>query len=39
MEFLAGVVVGLLVGWNLLAQPAWAKGLVDKVKGLFVKSE
>lgn len=27
--------VGLVVGWNFLSQPAWAKSMVDKVKDLF----
>ena len=32
MTFVLGVVVGLLIGWNFLAQPSWAKRLVDKAK-------
>lgn len=29
-SFLTGVIIGLLVGWNL-PQPAWAKALQEKV--------
>ncbi len=42
MEFIVGVIVGLVVGWNFLPQPEWAKNAVDKVwtkvKGLFGKA-
>lgn len=31
MEFLVGLVVGLIVGWNVLPQPAFVKKIVDKV--------
>jgi hypothetical protein len=30
--------VGLMIGWNVLAQPAWVKNLYDKV-GAYVKSK
>jgi hypothetical protein len=30
--FIFGVIAGLLVGWNLLPQPAWVKSLIDKIK-------
>jgi len=30
--FLAGAVVGLIVGWNVLPQPDWVKKLIDKIK-------
>lgn len=30
LETLFWVAVGLVVGWNLLPQPAWAKALWDK---------
>jgi hypothetical protein len=30
--FILGVVVGLVVGWNFLPQPAWAKRSVDSVR-------
>jgi len=33
VEMLIGAVVGLIVGWNFLPQPAWVKKLVDKVLG------
>lgn len=29
--FIVGALVGLIVGWNLLPQPAWAKSLWDKL--------
>lgn len=29
-NFLVGALIGLIVGWNFLKQPAWAKTLVDK---------
>lgn len=39
MQFLVGVVIGLVIGWNFLPQPAWVKNLVskavDKFKSLF----
>jgi hypothetical protein len=42
-NFLFGGFIGLIVGWNFLAQPAWAKTLVDKavtwVKSLFSKKD
>jgi len=28
--FIAGVIVGLVVGWNLLPQPAWVSALYTK---------
>lgn len=28
-----GFVVGLVVGWNFLPQPAWVKGLISKITG------
>lgn len=31
--FTLGLLVGLVVGWNLLPQPAWIKALYDKVGG------
>ena len=30
MQFILGAIVGLIVGWNLLPQPEWAKELYDK---------
>ena len=31
--FILGAVVGLVVGWNFLPQPQWAKDLVAKILG------
>ncbi len=28
--FIAGVIVGLVIGWNLLPQPAWVNALYTK---------
>lgn len=28
-----GFAAGLVVGWNFLAQPAWAKALLTKITG------
>lgn len=36
LETLFWVLVGAFVGWHF-PQPAWAKALEEKVKGLFVK--
>lgn len=32
MWFIIGCIVGLIVGWNLLPQPAWAKGLYERAR-------
>jgi hypothetical protein len=32
MGFLLGLVIGLLVGWNLLPQPQWVVNLWEKFK-------
>jgi hypothetical protein len=32
MQFILGVVIGLVVGWNLFPQPEWVKNLYDKVR-------
>ena len=37
LEVLFWVVVGLVIGWNVLPQPVWAKGLYDKVAAWFKK--
>jgi hypothetical protein len=29
-EFLLGAVVGLVVGWNVLPQPAWVAALYER---------
>lgn len=29
-EFFLGLGVGLIVGWNVLPQPAWVKALYDR---------
>lgn len=36
MEFLFGVVVGVIIGWHF-PTPAWAQSMIDKVKGMFKK--
>lgn len=33
MELVLGFVVGLIVGWNFLPQPTWAKDLMSKLLG------
>ncbi len=35
---LVSFIFGLLTGWNFLAQPTWAKNMVDKVVA-FVKDK
>ena len=30
--FVIGLGVGLIVGWNLLPQPAWVKNMFDRSK-------
>jgi hypothetical protein len=35
-ETLFGIVVGLVIGWNL-PQPQWAKDLQEKITGFFRK--
>jgi hypothetical protein len=30
-NFFFGALIGLIVGWNFLKQPVWAKALVDKL--------
>lgn len=32
VEFLLGVAIGLIVGWNFLKQPVWVAEFVAKVK-------
>jgi hypothetical protein len=32
VEFIVGLAVGLVVGWNLLPQPKWAADAYAKVK-------
>lgn len=31
-DLLLGVAIGLLVGWNLLPQPAWVSNLLARMK-------
>lgn len=42
-EMLISFGAGLVVGWNLLPQPVWVKGMYDKVatfvKGFFTKPQ
>lgn len=35
ISFIIGVAVGLVLGWNLLAQPAWIKTKIDSLLGKF----
>ena len=35
MSFLFGVVIGLVVGWNFLAQPAFVSDAIAKLKAKF----
>lgn len=32
-----GFVVGLIIGWNILPQPAWIKRIWDKIAAKFHK--
>lgn len=32
MELVIGVVIGLVVGWNVLPQPEFVKNLYEKIK-------
>jgi hypothetical protein len=32
-EFIIGFATGLVIGWNLIPQPAWVKSLWSKVTG------
>lgn len=38
-DLIVGFVAGLLVGWNVLAQPKWVADLLVKAKGLLKKTE
>ena len=31
-SLLLGIAIGLIIGWNFLPQPEWAKSAVEKVK-------
>jgi hypothetical protein len=33
MELVLGIVIGIVIGWNLLPQPAWASNLWHKIIG------
>lgn len=33
VELIIGFVAGLIVGWNLLPQPTWAKNIWNKITG------
>ena len=35
-ELLIGVVIGLVVGWNL-PQPAWARNIQERITSIFRK--
>ena len=39
LETLFWVAVGLVVGWNLLPQPAWAKALWDICTGKYLAGD
>jgi len=32
-DLVFGFVAGLLIGWNILSQPAWVKAILDKLLG------
>lgn len=38
-DLVLGFVAGLLVGWNVLAQPAWVAGWIGKLKAMIKKPE
>lgn len=33
LELVVGVAIGLVIGWNFLPQPQWAKNIVSKLTG------
>jgi len=35
MTLLIGIGIGLIIGWNLLPQPAWVKAIYDNVAARF----
>lgn len=37
LDYLLCIAVGMLIGWNVLPQPAWAKALWDKYMEKFKK--
>jgi len=37
VRLIIGFVVGLIIGWNILPQPAWAKNLWNKLMAKFHK--
>lgn len=32
LDTIIGIVIGLLIGWNLLPQPVWVRSLIDAAK-------
>jgi len=38
-RLILGFVVGLIIGWNVLPQPQWAKNLWDKLMSKFRKQK
>jgi hypothetical protein len=32
MEFISGVVIGMLVAWNVFSQPAFLTNIINKIK-------
>lgn len=35
LSFFIGIAIGLILGWNFLAQPEWVKTALTKVKNWF----
>lgn len=31
--FIIGIGIGLIIGWNLLPQPAWVKAIYNRAEG------
>ena len=36
---LVGIAIGLVIGWNFLAQPAWVKENLDKIKDKIIQGK
>jgi hypothetical protein len=36
-RLIIGFIVGLIIGWNVLPQPQWAKNIWDKIMAKFRK--
>lgn len=37
IDYILIFIAGLLVGWNILPQPAWVKAIYDKIKEKIIK--